>query len=87
MKPHHPSQAHVRFQLCSVDTHSLSDEQGLTETWTRSQITMNLMQNSPDSLVVSFYHPTIQVPTPTGCHIGQLSVSLPGQISLGFLLI
>lgn len=39
-----------------------------------------------DSLVVSFYLPTIQVPTPAGILIYLLSQSLPRQISLGFLL-
>ena len=64
--------------------HCLSDEQVLTETWTRSQITMSLKQKFLDSLTDSFYHRTIQVSIPA---ISTSVSLLPGQISLGFLLV
>ena len=64
--------------------HCLSDEQVLTETWTRSQITMSLKQKFLDSLMDSFYHHTIQVSIPA---ISTSVSLLPGQISLGFLLV
>ena len=64
--------------------HCLSDEQVLTETWTRSQITMSLKQKFLDSLMDSFYHSTIQVSIPA---ISTSVSLLPGQISLGFLLV
>ena len=64
--------------------HCLSDEQVLPETWTRSQITVSLKQKLLNSLPDSFYHRMIQVSIPAV----STSVSLlPGQISLGFLLI